>query len=180
MRRTELPTKGVRQLEKPVIINEEEPRIGGEKKRHWRETFIRYKALSCLWRWQRPPIGLNPNTSSHLTDGESRPSRWIISQDSQLLRGCLFSRSVVSDSLWPHGLQHTRLPYPSLSFWLCSNSCPLSQWYHSMISSSPVRFSSCPHQGLFQWVGSFHQVAHNIGASPSTSVLPMNIRVDFL
>ena len=144
MRRTELPTKGVRQLENPVIINEEEPRIGGEKKRHWRETFIRYKALSCLWRWQRPPIGLNPNTSSHLTDGESRPSRWIISQDSQLLRGCLFSRSVVSDSLWPHGLQHTRLPYPSLSFWLCSNSCPLSQWCQSTISSSAAHFSSCP------------------------------------
>lgn len=48
MRRTELPTKGVRQLENPVIINEEEPRIGEKKKRHWRETFIRYKALSCL------------------------------------------------------------------------------------------------------------------------------------
>ena len=50
MRRTELPTKGVRQLENPVIINEEEPRIGAKKKKrgHWRETFIRYKALSCL------------------------------------------------------------------------------------------------------------------------------------
>ena len=48
MRRTELPTKGVRQLENPVITNEEEPRIGAKKKGHWIETFIRYKALSCL------------------------------------------------------------------------------------------------------------------------------------
>ena len=46
MRRTELPTKGVRQLENPIIINEEEPRIGAKKKkRHWRETCMRYKAL---------------------------------------------------------------------------------------------------------------------------------------
>lgn len=50
MRRTELPTKGVRQLENPVITNEEEPRIGAKKKKkgHWIETFIRYKTFSCL------------------------------------------------------------------------------------------------------------------------------------
>ena len=56
----------------------------------------------------------------------------------------LFSRKVVSDSLRPHGLQHTRLPYPSLSPRVCSNSCPLSQWCHSTISSSVAPFSSCP------------------------------------
>ena len=44
--------------------------------------------------------------------------------------GLLFSRSVLSDSLWPHGLQHTRLPCPLLSLRVCSNSCPLSQWCH--------------------------------------------------
>ena len=48
----------------------------------------------------------------------------------------LFSRSVVSDSLWPHGLQHARLPCPSASPRICSNSCPLSWWYHPTISSS--------------------------------------------
>ena len=50
-----------------------------------------------------------------------------------------------SDSLRPHGLQHTRLPCPSLSPGVCSNSCPLSQWCHSTISSSIAPFSSCPH-----------------------------------
>ena len=47
----------------------------------------------------------------------------------------LFSCSVVSDSLWPHGLQHTRLPCPSLSPWACSNSCSLSRWCHPTMSS---------------------------------------------
>ena len=47
-------------------------------------------------------------------------------------------------TLWPHGLQHTRLPWPSPSPWVCSNSCPLSQWCHPTISSSVVPFSSCP------------------------------------
>ena len=55
----------------------------------------------------------------------------------------LFSRSVVSDSLWPPGLQHTRLPCPSPSPRACSNSSPLSQWCHPTISSSVVPFSSC-------------------------------------
>ena len=48
---------------------------------------------------------------------------------------CQFSCSVMSNSLWPHGLQHTRLPCPSLSPRVCSNSCPLSQWCHPAISS---------------------------------------------
>ena len=54
-----------------------------------------------------------------------------------------FSCSVVSDSLWPHGLQHTRLPCPSPSPRACSNSCPSSQWCHPTISSSVIPFSSC-------------------------------------
>ena len=55
----------------------------------------------------------------------------------------LFSYSVVSNSLWPHGLQHTRLPCPSLSPVICSNSWPLSLWCHSTISSSAALFSFC-------------------------------------
>ena len=55
----------------------------------------------------------------------------------------LFSRSVVSHSLWPHGLQHARLLCPSLSPGVCSNSCPLSWWCHPIISSSVIPFSSC-------------------------------------
>ena len=56
----------------------------------------------------------------------------------------LFSRSVESDSLWPHGLQHSRFPCPSPTPGVCSNSCLLSQWCHPTISSSVIPFSSCP------------------------------------
>ena len=55
-----------------------------------------------------------------------------------------FSHSVVSDSLWPHGLQHTRLPCPSPTPGACSNSCPSSQWCHPTISSSVVPFFLMP------------------------------------
>ena len=65
----------------------------------------------------------------------------------------LFSDSVVSESLRPHGLQHTRLPCPSLSPRACSNSCPLRRWCHPTISSSVVPFSSCPQS--FPASGSF-------------------------
>ena len=73
------------------------------------------------------------------------------------------SRSVMSDSLWPHELQHARPPCPSQTPGVYSNSCPLSQWCHPAISSSVIPFSSCPqfpqHQGLFQWVSSSNEVA---------------------
>ena len=55
-----------------------------------------------------------------------------------------FSHSVVSDSLRPHGLQHASLPCPSPTPGACSNSCPLSRWYHPTISSSVIPFSSLP------------------------------------
>ena len=54
-----------------------------------------------------------------------------------------FSCSVVFDSLWPQGLQHTRLPCPSSAPRAYSNSCPSNQWCHPTISSSVVLFSSC-------------------------------------
>ena len=53
-----------------------------------------------------------------------------------------FSHTVTSDSLWPHGLQHTRLPYSTPTPRVYPNSCPLSRWFHSTISSSVVPFSS--------------------------------------
>ena len=55
-----------------------------------------------------------------------------------------FSHSVMSDSLWPHELQHTRPPYPSPTPRVHPNSCPLSRWCHLTISSSVIPFSSCP------------------------------------
>ena len=57
---------------------------------------------------------------------------------------CLCSVAKSCLSLWPHGLQHARLPCLSLSPGVCSNSCPLSQWHHATISSSVASFSSCP------------------------------------
>ena len=74
-----------------------------------------------------------------------------------------FSRSVMSNSLRPHELQHARPPYPSPSPGVHSDSRPSSQWCHPAISSSFVPFSSCPnpsqHQSLFQWINSSHEVA---------------------
>ena len=75
----------------------------------------------------------------------------------------LFSRSVTSDSLRPHGLQHARVPCPSPSPGAYSDLCPLSQWCHPTISSSVITFSSCLQSfsasWSFQWVSSSHQVA---------------------
>ena len=69
----------------------------------------------------------------------------------------------MSYSLRPHWLQHSRLPCPSPSAKVCSNSCPLSQWCYLTISSPAAPFSSHPQsfpdQGVFQWVSSLHQVA---------------------
>ena len=70
-----------------------------------------------------------------------------------------FSCSVISDYLLPHGLQHARLPCTSPTPRVYPNSCPLSQWCHPTISSSVVTFNVSQHQGLFQRVGTWHQVA---------------------
>ena len=70
-----------------------------------------------------------------------------------------FSRSVVSDSLGPHELQHTRPPCPSPTPGAYPNSCPLSQWCHPTISSpSPPILNLSQHQGISKWVSSSHQV----------------------
>ena len=87
-----------------------------------------------------------------------------------------FSHSVVSDFLWPHGLQHTRLPCPSPSLGACSNLCPLNQWCHPTISSSVVPFSSCLHSFPASESFLFPSGGQSIGASASASVLPMTIQ----
>ena len=89
-----------------------------------------------------------------------------------------FSRWVVSNSLGPHGLQHTRPPCPSPTPGVHSNSRPSSRWYHPAISSSAVPFSSCPQSfpasGSFQMSQLFTSGGQSIGVSASASVLPMN------
>ena len=91
-----------------------------------------------------------------------------------------FSCSVVSSSLWPHGLQHARLPCPSPSPRVCSNSCPLRWWCHPPILSSVIPFSSCLQffsaSRSFLMSQLFTSGSQSIGASASASVLPMNIR----
>ena len=92
----------------------------------------------------------------------------------------LFSHSVVSDSLWPHQLQHARPPCPSPTPRVHSSSRPSSRWCHPAISSSVIPFSSCPQSlpapGSFQVSQFFTLGGQNIGVSASTSVLPMNIQ----
>ena len=96
------------------------------------------------------------------------------------IRSVQFSHSVMSNSLWPHGLQHTRLPCLSPTPGACSNSCPLSQWCHPIISSSAIPFSSClqsfPASGSFPVNQFFELGGQSIGASASASVLPINIQ----
>ena len=89
-----------------------------------------------------------------------------------------FSRSVVSDYLHPHGLQHARPPCPSPTPGVYPNSCLLSRWCHPAISSSVVPFSSClqssPGSGSFQMSQFFASGGQSMGVSASTSVLPVN------
>ena len=88
-----------------------------------------------------------------------------------------FSRSVVSNSLPPHGLQHPRPPCPSPTPRVYSNSCPLSQWCHPTVSSSVFSSShlqSFPGSGSFQISQFFTSGGQSSGASASTSVLLMN------
>ena len=91
-----------------------------------------------------------------------------------------FSHWVVSDSLRPHELQHTRFPCPSLSPGVCSNSCPLSQWCHPTISSSAVPFSSrlqsFSASGSFQMSQFFPSGGQSIGVLASASVFPTNFQ----
>ena len=93
---------------------------------------------------------------------------------------CSVSRSVVSNSLRPHGLQHSRLPCPSPTPRACSDSCPLGRWCHPTISSSVVPFSSrlqsFPASGSFPISQFFPSGGQRIRVSASASVLSMNIQ----
>ena len=84
------------------------------------------------------------------------------------------------NSLWPHGLQHTRPPCPSPTPGVYSNLCPLSRWCHPTILSAVVPFSSClqsfPAWESFPMSQLFTSGGQSIGVSASTSVLPMNIQ----
>ena len=85
----------------------------------------------------------------------------------------------MSDSLWSRGLQHARLPCPSQSPRVCSNTCPSSWWCHPTISSSVITFSqpqSFPASGSFPMSWLFESGGQSMGASASMTALPMNIQ----
>ena len=91
------------------------------------------------WRspWTEKPGGLQSKGSQRVR------SDWVTTH-ARMPISVQFSRSVVSDSLRPHELQHARPPCPSPTSRAYPNSCPLSRWCHTTISSSAVPFSSCP------------------------------------
>ena len=105
------------------------------------------------------------------SDPHSRASGYCKEMWAGSGRWLLFSCSVMSDSLWPHGVQHARPPCPLPSPRACSNSCPLSQWCHPTISSSVTPFSyyhqSFPALGSFPVSQLFSSDGQSIGASAS-------------
>ena len=131
----------------------------------WPEGRVTQDSSVCFWGLSQRRSGSHETGNYHTASTTE-------------MKTPLFSCSVISDSLWPHGLQHTRLHYPSPSPRVCSSSCPLSWWCHPTISSSVVPFSSCPQS--FPASGSFpmSQICasggQSIGASASASALSMN------
>ena len=120
-----------------------------------------------------PTQGLNPSLL-HLLLWQASSLLLVPNQFSQ------FSRTVMSDSLRPHGLQQARPPCPSPTPGAYSNACPQSWWCHPTISSSIILISShlqsFPASGSFQMSQLFASGGQSIGVSVLASVLPMNIQ----
>ena len=130
--------------------------------------------ISPFW-WIRS-LQKAPQVLCWVSQGQSN------SRTASLLRGYVVLVPSLSRvcSLQPHGLQHTRLPCPPLHPRVCSNSCPLSEWYHPNTASSVTLLSSCPQpfpaSGSFPMIWLFTSGGQCTGASTSASVLPMNIQ----
>ena len=154
---------------------------------------VKVKSLSGVWlfttpwtaAYQAPPSMGFPRQEYWSEVPSPSPIRKLVQEFKQeamascmLVWGVQFSRSVVSNSLWPHKSQHTRPPCPSPTPGVHSDSRPLSHWCHPAISSSVIPFSSCPQSlpasesfplsQLFAWGG------QSIGVSALPSVHPMN------
>ena len=153
----------------------------------WRIPLQYLTCLEWLWRNQQFWVSVTPifihsiqvvNTITVVLTVWSPPNQQH--QHHLESSSVQFSCSVVSDSLRPHGLQHFRLPCPSPTPRVYSNSYPLSRWCHPTILSSVVPFSSClqsvPVSGSFQMSQFFASGGQSIGVSASVSVLPMNIQ----
>ena len=120
----------------------------------------------CEQKWCIPLLGLVPKMLCMVFDALFPLLIWLSS--------VWFSRSVMSDFLQPHGLQHARPPCPSPTPRAYPNSCPLSRWCHPTISSSIVPLSSCPQSfpasGSFQMSQHFTSGGQSIGVSASASM----------
>ena len=129
------------------------------------------------WTFVGKVMSLLFNMLSRLVIAFLPKSKHLLILRLQPLSAVIFS-SVVSNSLQPYELQHTRPPCPSPTPRVHPNACPSSQWCHPTISSSIVPFSSCPQSfpasGSFQMSQLFASGGQSIGVSASTSVLPMN------
>ena len=136
-----------------------------------------------------PSVSVVKNLPTNAEDWNSLTFFFLIHKSTNpspiyLLFSVWFSRSVLSDYLWPRGLQHTRLACPSPIPRVYTNSCPLNQWCHPTISSSVVPFSSCPQSLPASWPFPMSQFfasgGQSIGVSASALVLLMNIQDWFL
>ena len=135
------------------------------------------------WTWTlAPPSSRSPWESclncTLVSSSAAKSGWWNTSHMVQFSSVQLSSCSVMSNSLPPHELEHTRPPCPSPTPGVYPNSCPSSRWSHPAISSSVVSFSSCPQSlpasGSFPMSQLFAWSGQSIGVSPSASVLPMN------
>ena len=148
------------------------PMKNNDRTRWWRSRWTWSTSLSM------DTSGIHIQTQRHM---QNTSWEWTgVPDQSVQFSSVHFSRSVMSDSLWLHEPQHARPPCPSPTSGACSNSCPLSQWCHPIISSSVVPFSFCPQSfpasGSFQISQLFASDGQNIGVSASTSVLPGNVQ----
>ena len=130
----------------------------------------------CLER--EPMARTHERHPGHKVPGHVIPHIWPTAGEVTVSHAAQFSRSVVPESLRPHGLQHARPPCPSPTPGAYSNSCPLSRWCHPTTSSSVIRFSSClrsfPASGSFPMSRFFKSGGQSIGVSASASVFPVN------
>ena len=139
--------------------------------------------LNVMWQpgWER---SLGENGYMYIQGWVPLLSTWnyhnIVNWLYSIIKSVQFSRSVMPNSLWPHWLQHARLPCPSPIPRTCLNSCPLSQWHPPTISSSVITFSSClqswPASESFPVSQFFASGGQRIETSASASVLAMNIQ----
>ena len=144
------------------------------------------------WHNEKTTFIINPfQNERHKTDFISEPLASItVHIMLTLMVSCSnrhsvqFSRSVVSNSLQPHELQHAKPPCPSPTPRVYSNSCPLCWWCHPtfspLLSPSPPDFSLSQHQGLSQWVSSSHQVAKVLELQLQHQSFQWIFRTDFL